>query len=192
MNTESTTIVETVVEASESVQRLPLSPELVAFEPNFCAISEPDRVSAQTGDAGLRRATPHVRKPYFSRFSTDRRQAGLEMAARIVDHLGRGNKNTMPLSDLKRALHAHRHPEKFRDAVSQLVRYGMATVRDGWLTLRAAEGIALPQVYRRLAELKHQRKRGRTEWFEENRSKMDLGQHSNFGEDWGDEDSDAV
>ena len=124
-------------------------------------------------------------KPYFCHLSTDRRQAGLQMAARIVEHVGRGNKNTMRLSELKRRLHAHRHPDAFSDGVTQLVRYGMATVRDRWLTLTGTEGIRLPEVYRRPPEPRRRRNRGRSEWFEENRSKMDNGQHSNFAEDWG-------
>jgi len=134
--------------------------------------------------------TAAVLKPYYRRLSTDRRQGGLEMAARIKDHLRRRNKNTISLSELKRALHADRHPDAFADGVSQLVRYGMAKVRDGRLTLTAAEGIALPDPYRQPAEPKRKRKRRPSEWFEKNRSKMDNGQHSDFGED-GEEDEDS-
>jgi hypothetical protein len=136
-------------------------------------------------------AVSRIRKSYFRHLSADRRRAGMEMAARIKEHMARQSLRTMRLSAIKRALHGDRHPDAWRDAISQLVRYWIATVRNGWITLTDSDDSVLPDVYPRAAEPKRRKRtRGKTDWFQQNRSKMDRGQHADF--DWEPDDEDEM
>jgi hypothetical protein len=129
------------------------------------------------------------RKRYFKHLSRYPREAGLEMAARIKELIEthRSNGETLPLSALKRSLHADRHSQAWREAIGRLVVHRIAKVADGEITLRPSE-FELPDPYGRPKPNRPKRNRPQSDWLRENRAKMDAGQHSDFFEDWSDED----
>ncbi len=134
-------------------------------------------------------ATTVKRKRYFAHLSRDRYQSAMEMAARIKELIQakRSNNGTMRLSALKRSLHADRHPEVWKEAIRRLVVHRIAKVANGEITLKPTE-FDLPDPYGRPKPKRRRRNRGQSEWYQMNRTKMDDGQHSNFDEDWEDED----
>lgn len=130
------------------------------------------------------------RKRYFKRLNRYPREAALEMAARIKEKIEATGRRTMTLSALKRSLHAHRHPEAWKEAIGRLVVHRIAKVADGNITLKWSE-FELPDPYGRPKPKRRKRNRGQSDWFRENREKMDAGQHSDFEEDWEDENKDG-
>lgn len=129
-----------------------------------------------------------VRKPYFPHLSRDRRQAGREIAARIKELLESRATGSLRLAALKRALHADRHPEAWQNAIELLRLHRIASVDDGSITHTWSGNDTLPDPYEPEKKTKRRKRGIQTEWFVHNRPKMDAGQHSEFGDDWEDDD----
>ena len=118
----------------------------------------------------------------------------MEMAARIKELIEANvaNGGTMRLSALKRSLHANRHPDAWKEALRRLVVHRVAKVAKGNITLTRSGNDLFPDPYGRPTPKRRKRNRGQSEWFQKNRTKMDEGQHSGFGEGENDEGDSAA
>lgn len=140
---------------------------------------------AKGDDAGPTTRTlpvPRPRRKYFSRLSRNPRQAGLDMAARIIFQIERyGECGSMRVRELRRSLHADRHQAAWVAALRILAQRKQARFDIRSITLHLAIDNRLPDPHSAKPKRKWpKRKRPRTDWFERNRHKMDEGQHFDF------------
>jgi hypothetical protein len=124
---------------------------------------------------------------YFRRLSSGHHEAGLQMAARIKDVVEQHG-GSMRLSAVKRAVHAYRHQEAWKEGMHRVVLHRIAAISKGKIDLTWSDTIDLPDPYAKPSTAKRRRPRQPTKWFEQNRPKMDRGQHLDFDQDWDEED----